>query len=192
MGFEFFRLALTAGSEFYRLPLGSRAWDFKSSGWPDSRFWRPAPEQKAAFWRETSELERNRKSGRTDALTLILIVLMRSIRGLAAELPFSNHDFVPNNVVTHPENSGSRTENTGPSAAEPFHDSPNASSIAERHSCHALKPVLEVGGSPTIPSRNVVPVVDVTGQFCTKWNERESTWRKNGSCPSRGTNQSKS
>jgi hypothetical protein len=34
--------------------------------------------------------------------------------------------------------------------------------------------------------------VDVTGEICTKWNERESTWRKSGSCPSRGTNQSKS
>ena len=33
---------------------------------------------------------------------------------------------------------------------------------------------------------------DVTGDFCTRWNERESTWRKSGSCPSRGTNQSKS
>jgi hypothetical protein len=34
--------------------------------------------------------------------------------------------------------------------------------------------------------------VDVTGKICTKWNERESTWRKSGSCQSRGTNQSKS
>jgi hypothetical protein len=34
--------------------------------------------------------------------------------------------------------------------------------------------------------------VDLTGQICTRWNERESTWRKHGSCPSRGTNQSKS
>ena len=23
-------------------------------------------------------------------------------------------------------------------------------------------------------------LTDVTGQFCTKWNERESTWRKSG------------
>jgi hypothetical protein len=29
---------------------------------------------------------------------------------------------------------------------------------------------------------------DVTGQICTMWNERESTWRKSGSCPSRSTN----
>jgi glycerol uptake facilitator-like aquaporin len=33
---------------------------------------------------------------------------------------------------------------------------------------------------------------DVTGKLCTRWNERESTWRKSGSCQSRGTNQSKS
>ncbi len=33
---------------------------------------------------------------------------------------------------------------------------------------------------------------DVTGEICTRWNERESTWRKSGSCPSRGTSQSKS
>jgi len=33
---------------------------------------------------------------------------------------------------------------------------------------------------------------DLTGKICTKWNERESTWRKSGSCPSRGTSQSKS
>jgi hypothetical protein len=26
---------------------------------------------------------------------------------------------------------------------------------------------------------------DVTGEICTKWNERESTWRKSGSCQSR-------
>ena len=33
---------------------------------------------------------------------------------------------------------------------------------------------------------------DVTGEICTRWNERESTWRKSGSCPSRGISQSKS
>jgi exodeoxyribonuclease III len=33
---------------------------------------------------------------------------------------------------------------------------------------------------------------DVTGESCTKWNERESTWRKSGSCPSKGTSQSRS
>jgi len=33
---------------------------------------------------------------------------------------------------------------------------------------------------------------DLTGEFCTKWNERESTWRKSGSCPSKGTSQRKS
>jgi hypothetical protein len=31
--------------------------------------------------------------------------------------------------------------------------------------------------------------VDVTGEICTRWNERDSTWRKSESCPSRGTNQ---
>src|SRR5580698_10619043 len=25
---------------------------------------------------------------------------------------------------------------------------------------------------------------DVTGKLCTRWNERESTWRKSGSCQS--------
>ena len=38
----------------------------------------------------------------------------------------------------------------------------------------------------------VLGITDVTGDFCTKWNERESTWRKSWSCRSRGTNQSKS
>ena len=33
---------------------------------------------------------------------------------------------------------------------------------------------------------------DVTGKICTKWNERESTWRKSGTCQSRGTSQSRS
>lgn len=33
---------------------------------------------------------------------------------------------------------------------------------------------------------------DLTGEICTRWNERESTWRKSWSCQSRGTSQSKS
>jgi hypothetical protein len=33
--------------------------------------------------------------------------------------------------------------------------------------------------------------LDLTGGICTKWNERESTWRKSGSCQSRGTSQSR-
>ena len=33
---------------------------------------------------------------------------------------------------------------------------------------------------------------DLTGKICTRWNERESTWRKSGTCRSRGTSQSKS
>ena len=33
---------------------------------------------------------------------------------------------------------------------------------------------------------------DLTGGICTRWNERESTWRKSGSCQSRGTSQSRS
>src|SRR5271170_4169776 len=33
---------------------------------------------------------------------------------------------------------------------------------------------------------------DVTGEICTRWNERESTWRKSGSCQSKGTSQSRS
>ncbi len=35
-------------------------------------------------------------------------------------------------------------------------------------------------------------VPDVTGEICTRWNERESTWRKSWPCRSRGTNQSRS
>ena len=34
--------------------------------------------------------------------------------------------------------------------------------------------------------------LDLTGDFCTRWNERESTWRKSWSCQCRGTSQSKS
>ena len=34
--------------------------------------------------------------------------------------------------------------------------------------------------------------LDVTGDFCTKWDERESTWRKSWPCRSRGTSPSKS
>src|ERR1039457_2849688 len=37
-----------------------------------------------------------------------------------------------------------------------------------------------------------VVFTDVTGDFCTWWNERESTWRKSWPCRSRGTNQSRS
>jgi DNA invertase Pin-like site-specific DNA recombinase len=33
---------------------------------------------------------------------------------------------------------------------------------------------------------------DVTGKICTRWNERESTWRKSWSCQSRGTSPSRS
>jgi hypothetical protein len=36
------------------------------------------------------------------------------------------------------------------------------------------------------------PDSDLTGEICTKWNERESTWRKSGACRSRGTSQSRS
>jgi hypothetical protein len=39
---------------------------------------------------------------------------------------------------------------------------------------------------------NYRPDFDLTGEICTKWNERESTWRKSGSCQSRGTSQSRS
>ncbi len=37
-----------------------------------------------------------------------------------------------------------------------------------------------------------LPSGDVTGEICTRWNERESTWRKSWPCRSRGTNQSRS
>ncbi len=33
---------------------------------------------------------------------------------------------------------------------------------------------------------------DLAGEICTRWNERESTWRKSGSCQSRGTSQRRS
>jgi short subunit dehydrogenase-like uncharacterized protein len=33
---------------------------------------------------------------------------------------------------------------------------------------------------------------DLTGKICTRWNERESTRRKSGSCQSKGTSQSRS
>jgi Nucleotidyl transferase AbiEii toxin, Type IV TA system len=33
---------------------------------------------------------------------------------------------------------------------------------------------------------------DLTGEICTRWNERESTWRKKRSWQSRGISQSKS
>jgi len=36
------------------------------------------------------------------------------------------------------------------------------------------------------------PPGDLAGDFCTRWNERESTWRKSWSCQCRGTSQSKS
>jgi hypothetical protein len=47
-------------------------------------------------------------------------------------------------------------------------------------------------GVRVIGNTLVVLKCDLTGDFCTKWNERESTWRKSGSCRCRGTNQSKS
>jgi hypothetical protein len=46
---------------------------------------------------------------------------------------------------------------------------------------------VNVGGSAVFNATN-----DVTGDFCTRWNERESTWRKSWSCRSRGTKQSRS
>ena len=39
---------------------------------------------------------------------------------------------------------------------------------------------------------SVGSTIDLTGDFCTRWNERESTWRKSWSCQCRGTSQSKS
>jgi hypothetical protein len=41
-------------------------------------------------------------------------------------------------------------------------------------------------------SRRTADRCDLTGKICTRWNERESTWRKSGTCRSRGTSQSKS
>ena len=53
--------------------------------------------------------------------------------------------------------------------------------------------VLMVSTATLPKAREVgVRVTDLTGEICTRWNERESTWRKSGSCQSRGTNQSKS
>ena len=48
------------------------------------------------------------------------------------------------------------------------------------------------GGAPGPKQFRIVGGDDLTGEICTKWNERESTWRKSGSCPSRGTSQSRS
>ena len=47
--------------------------------------------------------------------------------------------------------------------------------------------LVNLGGTP-------FPITgsDLTGKICTRWNERESTWRKSGTCRSRGTSQSKS
>src|SRR5208337_1120654 len=41
---------------------------------------------------------------------------------------------------------------------------------------------------PAAPRLALTCWYDLTGQVCTRWNERESTWRKSGSCPCRGTN----
>jgi TolB-like protein/DNA-binding winged helix-turn-helix (wHTH) protein len=43
----------------------------------------------------------------------------------------------------------------------------------------------------TLALQNRVASADVTGEICTRWNERESTWRKSWPCRSRGTNQSR-
>jgi hypothetical protein len=48
--------------------------------------------------------------------------------------------------------------------------------------------VLEYAGGPETGESGD----DLTGEICTRWNEREFTWRKSGSCQSRGTSQSKS
>jgi putative SOS response-associated peptidase YedK len=52
--------------------------------------------------------------------------------------------------------------------------------------------ILDPDGYDTWLDPGMRNVADVTGEICTKWNERESTWRKSGSCQSRGTSQSKS
>ena len=49
--------------------------------------------------------------------------------------------------------------------------------------------------SENMASAIVVTVLwflDLTGEICTRWNERESTWRKSGPCQSRGTSQNRS
>ena len=50
--------------------------------------------------------------------------------------------------------------------------------VAYRHACGRRAHLMRRG--------------DLTGEICTRWNERESTWRKSGSCQSRGTSQSRS
>jgi hypothetical protein len=54
---------------------------------------------------------------------------------------------------------------------------------------HRDESVLAVG---MVEAARRLGLSDLTGEICTKWNERESTWRKSRSCPSRGTSQSKS
>ena len=46
--------------------------------------------------------------------------------------------------------------------------------------------------APATAATSAALAPDLTGEICTRWNERESTWRKSGSCQSRGTSQSKS
>jgi hypothetical protein len=48
-----------------------------------------------------------------------------------------------------------------------------------------------LGRAKSSPTFSGKVKADVTGEICTRWNERESTWRKSGSCPTRGTNQNK-
>src|ERR1035441_2930690 len=52
-----------------------------------------------------------------------------------------------------------------------------------------LKGTIEEVRLPPKGSEKEIAYLDVTGGICTKWNERESTWRKSGSCPCRGTSQ---
>jgi hypothetical protein len=59
-------------------------------------------------------------------------------------------------------------------------EEPNWHAYATLHACDGTGRETTVG------------VRVVTGDFCTRWNERESTWRKSWPCRSRGTNQSRS
>ena len=51
-------------------------------------------------------------------------------------------------------------------------------------------PSLVLGENGVAFATDGTDTADLTGKICTKWNERESTWRKSWSCQSRGTSQS--
>jgi len=74
---------------------------------------------------------------------------------------------------------------------ELLYDSPNDEMTAVELREHMVLDMLLTGGFYILIDYNGSGD-DLTGEICTRWNERESTWRKSGSCQSRGTSQSRS